>query len=64
LTQRLELDLEPAAVFVAKVAKLNERMQSLNGDWKWPIVDHVELELQRAVAFTGEVMANMLEAFF
>jgi hypothetical protein len=43
---------------------LNERIQGLTGGCKWPIVDHVELGLPGAVAFTGQIMANMLEAFF
>jgi hypothetical protein len=62
LTQRLELNLKPGAAFVAKVALLNKRMQGLTGGWERH--DCIKLGLQRAVAFPGRIMANMLDAFF
>jgi hypothetical protein len=62
LAEGLEFDLEPRAIFIIKVAKLNKRMQSLTSSRKRPVVDHVELRLGWAVAIAGKVMADIFDA--
>jgi hypothetical protein len=58
----LELDLEPGAVFVVKVAELDEGVQGLARSREGPVSDHVEFRLRRAVAVTGEIVADIFDA--
>ena len=53
LAKGLELNLEPGAAFVVKVAELNEGVQGLAGSRKGPIGDHVKLGLGGTVAIAG-----------
>ena len=38
-------------------------MQGLTGSREGPIVDHIEFRLRRAVAVTGQIVANIFDTF-
>ncbi len=63
MAEGLEFNLEPRAVLLIEIALLDEGMQSLASGRKWPVIDHIKFRLGGAVAITGQIVADMLDAF-